>query len=93
MYSRNLTSKLFTSWTNCRKGLDRVSHSLDSKESGSTYKSPLKLVLMDADLNAGHASEPWSETQLAWAIDAGRDAARRAMARALVLTERVCFWR
>jgi hypothetical protein len=48
-----------------------------------TYKSPVRLVLTEAPLNAGQVVEPCSDTQPCWAMATGSDAARRAAAAAV----------
>jgi hypothetical protein len=58
----------------------------------STYKSPVKFVLIDAALKAGHVDEPCSETQFAWAIASGTKAARERRVAALKAV-RSCFGR
>ena len=60
---------------------------------GLTYKFAVRFVSTDAELNAGQAVEPWSDTQLCWAIVDGKEDARTARTAALFVPMRVCFWR
>lgn len=59
-----------------------------------TYKLPVKFVSTDAELKAGQAVEPRSDTQLCWAMVCGTEAAAATTAktRALFVPERDCFW-
>ena len=56
---------------------------------------PVKFVSTDAELKAGQADEPRSDTQLCWAMVCGTEAAAAtttAKTRALFVPERDCFW-
>lgn len=56
-----------------------------------TYKFPVRFVFTEAEVKAGHAVEPWSDTQLCWAIVEGSAAASTVRRAARFVSRRVCF--